>query len=83
MPLQHGLDDVAELRTQLLADPDVRQVLPEVEFSGLISNGDKSTAMIATGVDPDNEFAVKGPFLTMIAGKVLVGRRERGRGDAR
>lgn len=72
VPLQHGLDDVAALRTQLLADPAVRQVLPKVEFSGLISNGDKSTVMMAAGVDPDGEFAVKGPFLTMTEGKVLV-----------
>ena len=70
-PLQHGLDDVAALRTQLLADPAVRQVLPRVEFSGLISNGDKSTVMMATGVEPDSEFAVKGPFLTITAGHVL------------
>ncbi len=70
-PLQHGLDDVAALRTQLLADPSVRQVLPKIEFSGLISNGDKSTVMMATGVEPDSEFGVKGPFLTITAGQVL------------
>ncbi len=71
-PLQHGLDDVEKLRTQLLADPAVRQVLPRVEFSGLISNGDKSTVMMANGVEPDSEFAVKGPFLTVTTGQVLV-----------
>jgi putative ABC transport system permease protein len=49
----------------------VRQVLPRVEFSGLISNGDKSTVMMAAGIDPDAEFAVKGPFLTVKAGRVL------------
>jgi putative ABC transport system permease protein len=49
----------------------VRQVLPRVEFSGLISNGDKSTVMVATGRRPDSEFAVKGPFLTVTAGQVL------------
>jgi putative ABC transport system permease protein len=49
----------------------VRKVLPRVAFSGLISNGDKSTVMLATGVEPDSEFAVKGPFLNMIAGEVL------------
>src|SRR5438309_10168180 len=27
-PLQHGLDDVASIRARLLADPDVRHVLP-------------------------------------------------------
>lgn len=70
-PLQNGLDDVATLRTALLADPAVRHVLPKVEFSGLISNGDKSTVMMATGVEPDSEFAVKGPFLTVTDGQVL------------
>ena len=71
MPLQHGLDNVAQLRTQLLADPAVRQVLPKIAINGLISNGDKSTIMMATGVEPDSEFGVKGPFLTMTAGQVL------------
>jgi putative ABC transport system permease protein len=71
VPLQHGLDNVAALRTKLLADPDVRQVLPRVEFSGLVSNGDKSTVMMAAGIDPDAEFAIKGPFLSIKAGKVL------------
>lgn len=76
VPLQHGLDGVAELRTALLADPAVRQVLPKVEFSGLISNGDKSTVMMAVGVDPDGEFAVKGPFLTVTQGGVLAAPME-------
>ncbi len=70
-PLQHGLDDAEALAQRLRADPDVRQVLPRVEFSGLISNGDKSTVMIAAGIDPDAEFAIKGPFITLTAGRVL------------
>jgi putative ABC transport system permease protein len=70
-PLQHGLDDVAAIKAQLLADGSVRQVLPRVEFSGLISNGDKSTVMLAAGIDPDAEFAVKGPFLRVLSGDVL------------
>ncbi|MBI5257557.1 MAG: ABC transporter permease [Burkholderiales bacterium] len=70
-PLQNGLDDVAQLKARLLADDAVRQVLPKVEFSGLISNGDKSTVMMAAGIDPDAEFAVKGPFLIVKAGQVL------------
>ncbi len=70
-PLQHGLDHAAELRASLLADPEVRSVLPRVEFSGLISNGDKSTVMMATGIDPDAEFSVKGPFLKVTQGTVL------------
>ncbi|OYU99439.1 MAG: hypothetical protein CFE45_12940 [Burkholderiales bacterium PBB5] len=74
VPLQHGLANADALRTQLLADDAVRQVLPRVEFSGLISNGDKSTVMMAAGIDPDAEFAVKGPFLTVKAGRVLQGQ---------
>jgi putative ABC transport system permease protein len=70
-PMQHGLDKVADLRTQLLADPAVRAVLPRVEFSGLVSNGDKSIVMIGLGVEPDAEFSVKGPFLTIKDGEVL------------
>ena len=71
VPLQHGLDDAAALKTRLMADEHVRQVLPRVEFSGLVSNGDKSTVMVAAGIDPDAEFAVKGPFLQVTAGRVL------------
>ena len=70
-PLQHGLDQPDALKTALLGDPEVRQVLPRVEFSGLISNGEKSTVMIANGIEPDAEFSVKGPFLTVKAGEVL------------
>ena len=70
-PLQYGLGNVAELRTSLLADPQVRAVLPRVEFSGLISNGDKSVVMMGLGVEPDAEFSVKGPFVSMTAGDVL------------
>jgi putative ABC transport system permease protein len=72
-PLQHGLDNADALTARLLTDDAVRQVLPRVEFSGLISNGDKSTVMMAAGINPDAEFAVKGPFLTMQSGKVLAG----------
>lgn len=73
VPLQHGLDHVAKLKARLLADPAVRHVLPRVEFSGLISNGDKSAVMVAAGIEPDSEFAVKGPFLQVKAGDVLAG----------
>ncbi|TXT36932.1 MAG: hypothetical protein FD135_3947, partial [Comamonadaceae bacterium] len=70
-PLQHGIDNATELRNQLLADPNVRSVLPKIEFSGLISNGDKSVVMVGLGVEPDSEFAIKGPFMTVKAGQVL------------
>jgi putative ABC transport system permease protein len=70
-PLQFGLDNAEALRGQLLTDPQVRAVLPRVEFSGLISNGDKSVVMVGLGIEPDSEFSVKGPFLTVKEGQVL------------
>lgn len=73
-PLQHGLDEWTRLRQQVLAEPEVRQVLPRVEFTGLISNGEKSTVMMAYGIDADAEFAVKGPFLQVMAGEVILSR---------
>lgn len=71
VPLQHGIDDPQRLQTQILSDPSVRYVLPRVDFNGLISNGDKSTIMLAVGIDPDAEFSVKGPFLTVKEGEIL------------
>lgn len=75
MPLQNGLDDANTLENKILLDPAVRYVLPRVDFSGLIGNGDKSTIMLAVGVDPDSEFAVKGPFLKVIEGDILQDRK--------
>lgn len=69
--MQYGMSDAERIRQTLLSDADVRQVLPRVEFTGLVSNGDKSTVMVGNGIDPDAEFAIKGPFLTLSAGKVL------------
>ena len=71
VPLQHGIEDAAAVKMSLLGDPQVRYVLPRVDFNGLISNGDKSTIMLAIGIDPDAEFAVKGPFLTVKEGEIL------------
>ncbi len=71
-PMQFGLQGHEALKAQLLADPHVRHVLPQIEFSGLISNGEKSTVMLAIGVDPDAEFSVKGPFLKVTEGETLV-----------
>eukprot|EP01034_Spumella_vulgaris_P004795 gene4795-6125_t len=47
-PLQHGMEGWESMRQRMLLDADVRQVLPRVEFSGLISNGDKSTVMMGS-----------------------------------
>jgi putative ABC transport system permease protein len=58
----------AEVRERLLTDRDVRYVLPRVQFSGLLSNGDKSVVALGIGIDPQAEFKVRGPFLTIRSG---------------
>jgi putative ABC transport system permease protein len=73
VPLQTGLENWEDLRRELLTDERVRHVLPKIEFTGLISNGDKTAIMLAIGIDPDAEFAVKGPFLRVRDGEVITG----------
>ncbi|ASD68788.1 ABC transporter permease [Pseudoalteromonas piscicida] len=70
MPLQYGLSDTELLQNQLLEDEGVKNVLPRINFNGLISNGEKSSIFIGLGVEPE-EFMVKGPFLTMVSGQAL------------
>ena len=71
VPLQYGLEDAKSLQSKILLDPSVRYVLPRIEYSGLISNGDKSTIMLAVGIDPDAEFAIKGPTMTVKEGELI------------
>ncbi|MES2260100.1 MAG: FtsX-like permease family protein [Pseudomonadota bacterium] len=71
MPLEHGLQQSQALTQTLLARPEVKRVLPRLQFSGLISNGDKSEIFLGTGVDATQEFVVKGPFMKREAGELL------------
>ncbi|WP_342118074.1 ABC transporter permease [Pseudoduganella sp. OTU4001] len=71
VPLEHGLPGRAELTRELMAHQSVTRVLPRLQFSGLISNGDKSEIFLGTGVDARQEFLVKGPFMKIEDGKLL------------
>ena len=71
MPLEHGLSGSAALTRELLAHPRVTRVLPRLQFSGLVSNGDKSEIFLGTGVDARQEFLVKGPFMKLEEGGLL------------
>lgn len=70
-PLANGLDDSATVTRRLLARPGVQRVLPRLQFGGLISNGDKSEIFLGTGVDANQEFVVKGPFMQRDEGELL------------
>ncbi len=73
--MELGLANYQALAKQIKADDAVRYVIPRINFSGLISNGDKSTIFMGSGVDAQYEFKVKGPFLKIDSGSTL-SRRE-------
>ncbi|MCG9580474.1 ABC transporter permease [Vibrio tubiashii] len=70
MPLANGLSDGTQITQQLIANDKVRGVQPRIEFTGLVSNGSKSTIFVGTGVN-EREFDMKGPFLDVRRGKTL------------
>ncbi|MCK6263995.1 ABC transporter permease [Vibrio sp. ZSDE26] len=70
VPLANGLAGTDEIVKQLLVNQSIRGVQPRIEFTGLVSNGTKSTIFVGTGVN-DREFDMKGPFLDVREGKTL------------
>jgi putative ABC transport system permease protein len=70
-PMQNGLEDAPAVQAALASDPAVRAVVPRLQFTGLISNGEKSAIFVGTGVDAAGEFKVRGPFLSVKAGSPL------------
>ncbi|UPQ90112.1 ABC transporter permease [Vibrio sinaloensis] len=70
MPLANGLADAPAIVKQLLANEAVRGVQPRIDFTGLVSNGNKSTIFVGIGVN-EREFDMKGPFLDVRQGKTL------------
>jgi len=71
LPMQHGLGGHAEVAARLAAIPRVRAVLPRLQLSGLITNGDKSAVFVGTGIDAGGEFAVRGALFTVTEGSTL------------
>jgi putative ABC transport system permease protein len=69
VPLQHGLADSAALAAKFAALPEVRAVASRAQFSGLISNGDKSAVFVGSGVVPEIDFRLRGPQMNFIAGQ--------------
>ncbi len=53
--LQLALPDGEALATKLRALPEVAEVLPRIQFMGLLTNGTRSVAYLGTAVDPARE----------------------------
>jgi putative ABC transport system permease protein len=68
-PLEYGLEDLNSLRTTVAADPRVKDTAAQITVNGLITNGEKSIAFLAIGVEPsrdepmDTQTMVEGEFL--------------------
>jgi putative ABC transport system permease protein len=77
LPMLHGLDDAPAAKARLEGDPRVRAALPRLQFSGLLSNGDRSAVFLGTGVDAGGEFGVRGSFLWKVMGGSTLSARPR------
>ena len=53
--LQFALPDGEALAGKLRALPEVAEVLPRIQFMGLLTNGSRSVAYLGTAVDPERE----------------------------
>jgi putative ABC transport system permease protein len=69
VPMQHGLAAAEQLAAEFSARPEVRAIAPRIQFSGLISNGDKSSVFVGSGVVPDIDFRLRGPQMSFLAGE--------------
>ena len=70
-PMEFGIDNYREISKKILSDENIANVVPRLQLSGIISNGEKSTVFVAFGVDPEKEFNMRGPFFKLIEGSVL------------
>jgi putative ABC transport system permease protein len=68
-PLARGLRNLEDLRRGLERDPRVEMTAAQISMMGLISNGDKSEAFLATAVEPSRDRAM--PAQRMTAGAYL------------
>ena len=71
-PLELGINDPEKLQTWLGQQPHVVASTPEIEFNGLISNGEKSETFLGRGIDPGKQEAM-GFNVNITGGKALSG----------
>nr|VFJ91484.1 MAG: putative ABC transport system permease protein [Candidatus Kentron sp. LFY] len=73
-PMGYGLSDYRDIEQRIEPDDRIRMALPRLQFSGLISNGDKSVIFLGTGVDPEGEFEIEGTLTNVLEGNTLTAR---------
>jgi len=53
--MQYGLSNWQDIKQRIEQDEHVKWVIPRIQLSGLISNGEKTAIYMAEGVDPEGE----------------------------
>ncbi|HKQ59935.1 MAG TPA: FtsX-like permease family protein [Candidatus Polarisedimenticolaceae bacterium] len=76
--LEHGLERAEELERIVREDPAVLEVLPRIDFVGLLTSGTRSVPFLGTGLDPAPEARTMDQPKTLAAGRWLHDRSERG-----
>ena len=71
------IDDAAAIEAALRSDPEVVEVLPRLDFVGLLTNGARSVPTLGTGLDPAGEARVMDQPKSLAAGRWLADRDER------
>lgn len=69
-PLQQGVADPAALEAWLRQQPHVKLTAAQIDFVGLLSNGERSEPFVGAGVQPDREAAM-GFALSLQSGEPL------------
>jgi putative ABC transport system permease protein len=76
--LEHGLKDSDRVAAILAKDPEVREVLPRIDFVGLATNGGRSVPFLGTGLDPAPEARTMDTAKLLVAGRWFKDAAEHG-----
>lgn len=78
LTLEHGLGDAEAIERSLRRDPEVLEVLPRIDFVGLLTNGNRSIPFLGVGLDPAPEARTMDPPKALATGHWLQDKNERG-----
>ena len=69
-PERYLLEAPASLRESIAAQPEVKEVMARITFSGLLNNGKTDYAIVGDGVEPEGENRL-GTHLHLVSGRML------------
>ena len=76
-PFDYMITDYPDLRATLLKMDHVRDVVPRLGFSGLVSTGDTTASFVGLGVEPEGESTLSS-LARIVAGQDLTSSAPRG-----